>query len=158
MIKKLYETYYEELLRFAVHLTHSTAAAEDIVQETYIRAIGNADVLEDMGDAKCRAWLYRTARNLFIDQFRKEKHMADVMAGEAAASAGFSEDDLSMAEVGQMIKLLSAKDRSMFWMRYMEGYNATELGEIFNLPPGTVRSRLALARQKISSIYYKSIR
>ncbi len=158
MIKKLYCIYYEELLHFATQLTHSTAAAEDIVQETYVRAIGNADVLEDMSDAKCRAWLYRTARNLFIDQFRKEKHRADVMDEEAATAAGFSEDDLSMVEVGQMIKLLSAEDRSIFWMRYMEGYNATELGEIFHLPPGTIRSRLALARQKISSIYYKSIR
>lgn len=158
MIKKLYGIYYEELLHFAVHLAHSTAAAEDIVQETYVRAIGNADVLENMSDAKCRAWLYRTARNLFIDQFRREKHMADILDEETAAAAGFSEDDLSMVEVGQMMQLLSPEDRSIFWMRYMEGYNAREIGEVFQLPPGTIRSRLALARQKISSIYYKSIR
>lgn len=156
MVNKLYSDYYTELLHYAAALTHSTAAAEDIVQDTYVRAIGNADVLERMSDSQRRAWLYRTAKNLFIDQFRRQKHIAGSVDEEAAA-AGFSEDDLSEVEVGQMLAVLPREDRSMFWMRYMEGYNATELGEIFGLPSGTVRSRLSLARQKISSQYKKSI-
>ena len=39
-------------------------------------------------------------------------------------------------------------------MRYIEGYNSTELGEIFDLPPSTVRSRLSSARKKMSKIYF----
>lgn len=157
MVEKLFRTYYQEILHYATTLTHSTANAEDIVQETYMRAIGNAGVLEGMTDPQCRAWLYRTAKNLFIDRFRKERHIAGSIDEETIEAAGFAEDDLSEIEVGQMMQLLSKEDRSMFWMRYMEGYNATEIGEIFGLPPGTVRSRLALARHKISSQYHKSI-
>lgn len=156
MIEKLYRMYYQELLRYVTTLTHSAANAEDIVQETYMRAIGHADGLADASDAQRRAWLYRTAKNLFIDRFRRERRIACIDE-DAAAAAGFSEDDLSEVEVGQMLLLLSREDRSMFWMRYMEGYNATEIGEIFGLPPGTVRSRLSLARQRISVLYQKSI-
>lgn len=157
MVNHLYGSYYKELVHFVTALTHSTAAAEDIVQDTYVRALKNADVLEKMDDSQCRAWLYRTAKNLFVDQFRRQKHMASDTDGETMAAAGFSEDDLSEIEVGQMLSLLSKEDRTMFWMRYMEGYNATEIGEIFGLPSGTVRSRLALARQKLSRQYKKSI-
>lgn len=157
MVEKLYRTYYRELLRYAAALTHSTANAEDIVQEAYMRAIKNADVLAKMGDLQCRAWLYRTVKNLFIDCFRRERRIEWSMDEEAAMAAGFSEDDFSAVEVGQLLLLLSREDRSMFWMRYMEGYNASEIGEIFGLPSGTVRSRLALARHKISTQYRKSI-
>lgn len=153
MVEKLYRKYYQELLHFATTLTYSAANAEDIVQETYMRAIGHADELADMGDAQCRAWLYRTAKNLFVDRFRRERHIAGSMDAEAAAATGFAEDDLSAVEVGQMLQYLSGEERGMFVMRYMEGYNATEIGELFGMPPGTVRSKLALARHKISSIY-----
>lgn len=156
MIEKLYRMHYQELLHYVMTLTHSVAGAEDIVQETYMRAIGHADGLADASDAQRRAWLYRTAKNLFIDRFRRERHIA-CMDEEAYAASGFTEDDLSEVEVGQMMQLLSKEDRSMFWMRYMEGYNATEIGEIFGLPPGTVRSRLALARHRVSALYRKSI-
>ncbi len=70
MIELLYKAQYQRLLRFCTSLTKSPAQAEDIVQEAFLRALAHADTLCEMSEAKCLAWLYRTAKNLFIDQVR----------------------------------------------------------------------------------------
>jgi RNA polymerase sigma-70 factor (ECF subfamily) len=59
------------------------------------------------------------------------------------------EEDLSQAAVAQLIARLPESEKPIFVMRYFEGYNARELGEIFNLPPATVRSRLASAKRRL---------
>jgi len=64
------------------------------------------------------------------------------------------EDDLSEVIVMQLLNQLPDEERTLFLMRYMQGYNSTELGEMFDLPPSTVRARLLSARKKITKIYY----
>ena len=147
MIERLYTIYYEELLRFCLSLSGQRPAAEDIVQETYLRALGNLDTLEGLSDAKCRAWLYRTARNVFIDKIRRAK-----LEPQAEAET-FWEDDLSRIMVAQLCSQLPAGEGQLFWMRYMEGYNSTELGRFFHLPPSTIRAKLASARRNITALY-----
>ena len=61
MVAQLYPLYFEELTRFLTGLLKSRAAAEDVAQETFLRALEHADQLETYDRAACRAWLYRTA-------------------------------------------------------------------------------------------------
>ena len=63
------------------------------------------------------------------------------------------EEDLTGAAVGQLVSRLPETERALFSMRHFEGYNATELGELFHLPPSTVRARLASARRRLVSWY-----
>lgn len=65
-----------------------------------------------------------------------------------------TEDDLSEVMVRQLCGQLPEEERELFWLRYMEGYNSKELGELFSLSPSTVRSRLASARKKITKMYF----
>lgn len=51
--------------------------------------------------------------------------------------------------MGQLIARLPESEKALFNMRYFEGYNSKELGEIFDLPPATVRSRLASAKRRL---------
>ena len=59
------------------------------------------------------------------------------------------EEDLTQAAVLQLVGRLPDTERTLFSMRYFEGYNARELGELFELPAATVRSRLASAKRRL---------
>lgn len=149
MIDKLYKDYYNKLLWYCISLSrNNTSIAEDIVQETFIKALENSHILNDLTESQCGSWLYRTAKNTFIDKVRRianQPRVEEELSGE---------DDLSWLMVSQLCGKLPEHERALFWMRYIEGYSSTELGEIFDLSPSTIRSRLASARRKISKIYF----
>ena len=146
-VQDLYAKFYKELLAYCKAMTKSTASAEDLVQETYMRAFTHWEDVEDLSTSQCRAWLYRTARNLFIDQARKLAR--ETPAEEEQLSLASFEEDLTQAAVAQLIARLPDGERTLFTMRYFEGYNARELGEMFDLPAATVRSRLASAKRRL---------
>lgn len=146
-IEDLYGKFHRDLLTYCTAMTKSRSSAEDLVQETYLRAFTHWDDVEDLSTSQCRAWLYKTARNLFIDQVRKQSREAPTEE-EQLALASF-EEDLSQAAVAQLIARLPDTERSIFCLRYFEGYSSKELGELFALPPATIRSRLASAKRKL---------
>lgn len=148
MIDKLYTEYHKPLLWYCVNLSNNNPSmAEDIVQETFIRAMGNVHTLNELSEGQCRSWLYKTAKNIFIDKVRR-------IANEPNPETSLiEEDDLSEVIVRQLLGQLPEDEGRLFWMRYIEGYRSTELGEIFDLPPSTVRSRLSSARKKMLRIY-----
>lgn len=150
MVEELYTDFYEELLHYCGTLAGEWAIGEDLVQETYIRAMTHLEDLEDLNRRQRRAWLYKTARNLYIDRVRKLARESSG-ANDVLMLAAF-EEDFSKIAVRQIIDRLPEGERSLFAMRYFEGYNATELGELFDLPPSTVRARLASARKRLLSL------
>ncbi len=150
MIDKLYTDYYNKILWYCLSLSGTNPSiAEDIVQETFVKALKNAHILNELTEGQCSSWLYKTAKNIFIDNVRR---MANAPKPDHVL---FQEDDLSVIIVRQLSNQLPANERTLFWMRYIEGYNSTELGEIFDLSPSTVRARLASARVKVSKMYFK---
>lgn len=145
MIGELYALYYEELTRYLIGRTHARALSEDLTQETFLRALAHADELEELSGAQCRAWLYRTAKNLLIDHARRQARTEAMRESEAAAF-----DDLSAVQVEELIGFLPAAEREIFRLRTFEGWRSNELGERFGLPAATVRARLASARKKLA--------
>lgn len=146
-VQDLYTKFHKELLAYCKAMTKSSASAEDLVQEAFLRAFTHWEDVEDLSTGQCRAWLYRTARNLYIDQVRKQARETPTEE-EHLALASF-EEDLSQAAVAQLIGRLPEGERALFTMRYFEGYHSRELGEMFHLPPATVRSRLASAKRRL---------
>lgn len=149
MIDNLYRDYHNKLLWYCINLSsNNRALAEDIVQDTFMRGLENAHILNDLTDAQCRSWLYKTAKNIFIDKIRRINKEPQPELKLVA------EDDLSEVMVRQLCGHLADDERELFWLRYMEGYNSSELGKLFDLPSSTVRARLASARKKITKIYF----
>ena len=66
MAEELYTDFYDQLLGWCTARVRSPAAAEDLVQETFLRAMDHLEDLEPLNRAQRRAWLYRTAKNLEI--------------------------------------------------------------------------------------------
>ena len=146
-IEELYGRSYKEILAYCSAMTKDRTAAEDLVQETWLRAFTHWEDVEDLSANQCRAWLYKTARNVFIDQLRKQSRETPTEE-ERLPPAPF-EEDLSQAAVAQLIARLPESEQTIFTMRYFEGYNARELGELFDLPSATVRSRLSSAKRRL---------
>lgn len=145
MIERLYEKYYIELHNYLKKHTLDYAHAEDIVQEVFLRAIEHEDVLEWLGEKQQRGWLYRTAKNLLIDDIRHRKR--EPQWGKAERF----EEDFSRVEVQQFLGILSEKDKAIWQLRYFEGYHASEIAEIFDMKPDNVRARLSLMRKLLKT-------
>ena len=147
MVEEMYQLYYWELLRYMRRNTSSEAEAEDIVQETFLRALQHEDQIDSMERASCRAWLYRTAKNVQIDRIRH------VQAEPEPEEMEWAADDLTRTEVLEICGKLEEGVQKLFWLRYFEGYNASELGRMFKMKPSTVRAKLLGARKTLASFY-----
>lgn len=149
MIDELYDSLYRELTGWCAAMTGSRTLAEDLVQEAFLRALINAGLLENLDAGKRRAWMYRTVKNLYIDRKRRESFetMVEQMPEEGAEDAEYAQVDDA-----QLLALLTPEERILFTLRYLEGYTSAELGKIFGLPPGTVRSRLSGARSRLRQL------
>ena len=151
MVEDLYTSHYDELVYYCTNLARDRATAEDLVQETYIRALTHLEDLQDLSRGQRRAWLYKAAKRIYIDRVRKLAR--EVCVEREQLELELFEEDLTQAAVGQLVSRLPEMEQALFTMRYFEGYNATELGELFSLPPSTVRARLASARKRLSGWY-----
>jgi RNA polymerase sigma-70 factor (ECF subfamily) len=146
--------YADGLHNLAFHLSGNAAQAEDLVQETYARAMGAAAQFEEGSNLK--AWLYRILRNTFIDLYRREQRarteggLDTVVADPApAAVAAGGEPEQVRAVVGHEIEQAMAAlsdDARMAVLLDLEGWSEPEIAGILECAPGTVKSRLFRAR------------
>ena len=120
-----------------------------MAQETFLRAMQNYHILMGLTDRQKRAWLKRTARNLWIDWVRRDRRED----GEIPEQPYTEDFDREMVSV--LCARLPKEERTLFILRYFTGYNATELGEMFGLNPSTVRARLRSARERMKQYYFE---
>ena len=156
MWEELYERHYKELMSFGVRMSGSKELTEDLVQETFVRALMNPETVEDLTPTKRRAWLFRTFKNLFFDRFRRavlENEYAQDHLPEYAEDPGMQEVENAM-----VLQSITPQDRAIFQLRHFDGYTAEEIAQMLDLPPGTVRSRLSRCRKYLKQNFRKSER
>ena len=145
MIRDLYERHFEELRRYCLQLCHSGDMAADLVQETFLKALEREETMASFSPEQQRAWLYKAARNLFLDGMRRnnllQRKQGLLLDPEEREETGFSR-----AETELLLLRLPPEYRTLFRLRYLEGYSAVELGEMFAMPAATVRTKLLRAR------------
>ena len=148
MITELYTVYRPELLRFCCMMCGNVSDAEDLLQETFLKALSNLDVLEELGEKERRAWLYKVAKNLFFDRCRRKK-LEERFAAETdeETDGGFSE-----AETAMILATLPPELSGLFIGCYFEGYTSTELAAEYGLSPSGVRAALSRARKMLKEM------
>ena len=123
-LEALYTACFPKLYRFALSLTRLPAEAEEIVQETFLRAIQHADKLPD--DVNLDAWLFRIARNVHISRLRKRHREA----GEIPLDMISSGEDIEsrLADQDQAVHIL----RSLHTLEepYKEVFTLRALGDV----------------------------
>jgi RNA polymerase sigma-70 factor (ECF subfamily) len=143
LIRVLYEEHGRSLLAYATRLTGDRAAAEDVVQETLIRAWKHAGELVE-GRGSVRGWLLTVARNIVTDRLRARAARPTEVA-ESPAS-GPVQDDHAEGVVNTMVVLdaldtLSPEHRDVLVEIYYRGRTVAEAAQMLGVPQGTVKSR-----------------
>ncbi|MFL5500850.1 MAG: sigma-70 family RNA polymerase sigma factor [Gemmatimonadaceae bacterium] len=149
--------------RYALYLTRNESDADDIVQETYLRAHRYWSTFEDGSD--CSKWLLTICRNVFTTRIHREERMLAVEDDEleslaaarthnAARVAGV-DDVYSRIDLGPAIRAaidqLDIVFREVVVLSDIEGYSYEEIAETLGIPMGTVRSRLFRARRHLQA-------
>lgn len=146
------------LFSFALRLTRSQPDAQDLMQETAIRAFRYKDKFKVGTNFK--GWVSTIMRNTYINQYRKakkRKHVSQPIENftfalenrNAVANAG--EQEMRMKELKRMMDSIGEIYRVPFLMFY-QGYEYKEIAEHMEIPIGTVKSRIFLARQKMKAL------
>lgn len=146
MIEELYEKYHQMLVEWCEKMTGNLRTAEELVQEAFLRAMLNEELLSTLGENQQRAWLYRTVKNIYIDRIR-HTHRESVV--ERFPEVQKEQEEMITVEWELLLNSLPDMEGLLFTMRYLMGYNSKQIGEMFQIPPGTVRSKLSLARKHL---------
>ena len=141
--------------RMALHLTRQEDLAEDVVQETYLRAFKAASSFEDRGDG-IRPWLWRICRNVFytmINKQRRELTGQDELFHQCVANeptGGWDFRTLDWEQVDERLKqaidALDVQYREVLLLWAVDGLKYREVADVLDIPIGTVMSRLYRAR------------
>ncbi|HVD22112.1 MAG TPA: sigma-70 family RNA polymerase sigma factor [Lapillicoccus sp.] len=147
LIRALYTEHGRSLLAYATRLTGDRAAAEDIVQETLVRAWKHSDTLVN-GKGSVRGWLLTVARNLVTDRARSRAARPTEVAppADAALNDPHTGQDVATEVVDRMVVVdamdtLSHEHRCVIRELYFHGRSVSEAAVALGVPPGTVKSR-----------------
>ena len=134
----------EKLVSALTWFSRDYDAAEDAVQNAFLKLIQQRDILSTMQDKSLWSWLYTTAKNALIDEKRKISRVQPIDDYDEADPAGDFTDTIAIKDV---LNRLPPKLMQIVSMRYYGGLNATEIGRLKGIPPSTVRTQLRAAMQ-----------
>jgi RNA polymerase sigma-70 factor, ECF subfamily len=152
----------DALFRYAMALCRDIATAEDLVQETCLRALSAKNQLRP--DSNHKSWLFTILRNIWLNELRKGRWTTQTLDTEfdgAASSIPASPDGdphhhyvskLEVEQVREAIQQLPPEFREIIILREYNELSYQEIAEILQCPAGTVMSRLARARSRLRSI------
>ena len=150
------------LYNLALKLTRSAPEAEDLIQETYLRAYRSFDRFEQ--GTNCKAWLFRILRNCFINRYRSrrtrletvgfsaiEGKMEAMVSDSWQSSPADPEEALTSARIDEAVQEalgeIPPEYRSALVLCLVEGFSYREVASILSCPIGTVMSRIHRARK-----------
>ncbi len=139
------------LVRYAARLLGSVADAEDVVQESYVKAYRSLAEGRFEGRASLKTWLYRIVTRTGIDHKRSRKRAERLAASDFALAAGFdggaqAESRLALRELEEWLVTLPVEQRSALVLQSLEGFTNREIAGILECSEGAVEQRLVRAR------------
>jgi RNA polymerase sigma-70 factor (ECF subfamily) len=143
LLRALHDDHAGALWSFALRLTGGDRnRAEDLVQETLLRAWRNPEMLAPT-HGSVRSWLFTTARNIAIDAWRRPARRVEIVTDELPAHAISDETDRMLQSwlVAEAISRLSDSHREVLVECFYGGQSVAEAAEMLKVPQGTVKSR-----------------
>ena len=149
---RLLEMLRPDLVRFAFWLARDRAVAEDVVQETLIRAWKSREELKD--PAAARPWLFTIVRREHARLFeRKRLPTVDVDEVEALGDPALATDDAALLDLRRAIMQLPDEYREPLVLQVLGGLSTTEIAAELKLTQAAVLTRLFRARNRLRTIY-----
>lgn len=139
------------LRRFLVALCcGDSALADDIAQETYIKAYLSSDSIRD--SSRFTAWIYRIAYNTFINARRAVRPTERVEAVADEVSSDVADDGFRYQELYNALDRLSGRERTAILLFYLEGYSIKEIAEIIDASQDAVKQQLSRGRAHLKDM------
>jgi RNA polymerase sigma-70 factor (ECF subfamily) len=156
----------------ALRMTRNPQDAEDLVQETYLRAYRGFGGFRE--GTNLRAWMYRILTNTFINAYRKKQrepvtvpeddtpdwYLYDKLGGAGAEASAEAEvlEQLPDEDVQRALEALPEAFRMAVLLADVEGFSYKEIAEILDVPIGTVMSRLHRGRKALQKALWETVR
>jgi RNA polymerase sigma-70 factor (ECF subfamily) len=144
LMHRLHDEHAAALWGYCLRLTgHDRARAEDVVQETLLRAWRNFSTLDE-SQGSVRAWLFKVARNIVIDEWRTKRSQSEIAMAELPEVVGDDDrtDQLLLSwVVADAFTRLSPEHRAVLVECYYRGASVAEASRRIGVPEGTVKSR-----------------
>ena len=156
--------YLDGLYSYAVVLSRNRSDAEDLVQETCLRAITGMNRL--WPDSNVKSWLFTILRNVWLNHLRQRRAAPELveLAADESVSNSLADNgkdphadlvsQFEREQVRAAIQQLSVEFREVILLREYEGLSYQEIASVLDCPPGTVMSRLARARIKLRKLLF----
>jgi RNA polymerase sigma-70 factor (ECF subfamily) len=150
----LYQQFEKKLHRYATRLVRDSHKAEDLVQETFIRAMGHLELLGQLEPHQRQAWLYQVLKNLFIDEQRaqqREQFLMEQLSQQAQLMEQLRLNSHPMLQVllQDLFDQIPERYRELLHKYYVLGMTNKEIADELGIPAATVRSRLHIALKKL---------
>ena len=146
------------LMSFAYQLTTNKEEAEDLLQDTTLKALDNEEKYVD--NVNFKGWIFTIMRNIFINNYRQSVRQATIIDNtkdlyhlNISQKSGLDtpEGSYSVKEITKVINSFSDEYKKPFTM-HIAGYKYSEIAESLNLPLGTVKSRIFFTRRRLQEI------
>jgi len=141
------------LRAFAISLTYNVDAADDLVQETIVRAWAAIERFEP--GTSLSAWLFTILRNSFLSQFYKARRQVEDGDGSYAARLRAPPEQHGKCDVQDMLKALAKlpiHQREALILVAAEGLSCEEAAQVCGVPIGTIKSRVNRARERLAKL------
>lgn len=154
-IEEVMEQYQSQLLRYATRVLNNAEAAQDVVQDAFVRLYRNWKKVLGRG-VPIKGWLYRTTHNAAVDYIRKESRLRDLHDRQSdftelspSGDEVQQELDSRYALVLQNLGVLTAKEREVLVLRLQEGMSYKEIAQVIRRSEGYVGTLIHTATKKL---------
>jgi RNA polymerase sigma-70 factor (ECF subfamily) len=154
-MSKVWQAHGTSLMRFALKLTlGDKQRAEDIVQETLVRAWRHPEVVGN-GERAIRSWLFTVTRNVTIDMWRARSRMDEIIEDEPTDRPDPSEpieQAITAMDVRAALGKLTPEHRQVVVEMYCNGRSVAEIADALRIPAGTVKSRAYYGLRQLKQV------
>jgi RNA polymerase sigma-70 factor (ECF subfamily) len=150
----LVERYWDRLYRWLCHLTRDGHNAEDLAQETFLKAF--AAIASFRAGSNFRAWLFRIAHNNFVNERRADRHQLQPLSLDWPEDAQGPEEEAltreTLAQLASAVAKLPIDFRSALMLRAEANLSFREIADVMGITEETARWRVFKARQKLMTV------
>ncbi|MDR4887406.1 RNA polymerase sigma factor [Fredinandcohnia sp. QZ13] len=156
----IYDLFYDRVYHDAYFITRDPYLAQDVVQDTFMKAFRDLDSLRDR--SKMGAWLSTIASRTAIDLIRKQKVWNGIPTEDVYLEKDKNnhsnpvemevEVKLMLKEVGEVLSEISVEHREILLLKYIHELKEKEIAELLNLKEGTVKSRIFRAKKELRNL------
>lgn len=157
LIEELLKRYRPVMRRIAEEILCDYYEADDVVQIALLKVIKNIEKIEDLDSKKCRNFIFVITKNAALDELRKKKQgnipkdpieFVNMVDGRSLIESDINE--YFSETMKQFLNQLKEVDRDIITLRYGDGYDTKEIGELLEMTQGAVQKRLLRARKYLA--------